>query len=484
MVRSLLKRGIGVAVLTVLLLAMIPVSAFPVNALQSRTANFSDQYTLTGYGAADMVSIALAQENKTGKQLGYTEEWCCNFISDCAILAGQTSAIPAYAYCSGLYNAILSAGGKKTTSSPQPGDICFINWDGGSSFQHVEIVYKVENGLVYTIGGNSGGGSSLYNRCVYTHDPLSSKYIVCIVRPNYQVLDTSYITKCSKYPTYCTIRVSVDSAELMSQPCTSDVDAESVAVSTVTGGTELTAVAVYSNSLGQLWYAVNSGSDTVYIHSSNTEFVGGIESGISITGVVAPETLTEGSSFSVKGTVKSSGIALSQVYGYVMDGEDVLTGTKAEAGSASYSLQSSAVNKGLKFSVLSPGEYSYVLGAAVSGYYAGSDQSLQKYTVTVELYRSVFTVKEKPVHVCQWDFAGYAEKHPHYARYKCAGCGKTKTDDSKTAETEDCSECFPEPEYQPPMALPAEHHLMENVICFHPLFASCSHCEGESTPSN
>ncbi|MCB0878212.1 MAG: CHAP domain-containing protein [Thermoleophilia bacterium] len=39
---------------------------------------------------------------------------------------------------------------------PKPGDMVLIDWDGGSDVDHVAIVEKVENGKVYTIGGNEG----------------------------------------------------------------------------------------------------------------------------------------------------------------------------------------------------------------------------------------------------------------------------------------------------------------------------------------
>ena len=152
---------------------------------QSRTSGFLKNYTLTGDGASDMVAIALAQEGRKGSQFGYTEEWCANFISDCAILSGQTDAVPQYGGVPGLYERVIAAGGKVTTSSPKVGDLCFINWSGGSSMGHVEIVYQVSGSKVYTIGGNSGSGSSLSTRFVKKHAPLSSSYIVKIVRPAY-----------------------------------------------------------------------------------------------------------------------------------------------------------------------------------------------------------------------------------------------------------------------------------------------------------
>ena len=39
---------------------------------------------------------------------------------------------------------------------PQAGDIIFFDWGNGSFIDHVGIVEKCENGMVYTVEGNSG----------------------------------------------------------------------------------------------------------------------------------------------------------------------------------------------------------------------------------------------------------------------------------------------------------------------------------------
>lgn len=158
----------------------------PAQATQSRAAKFLRTYELSGDGAADVVSVALAQLGRTGAQLDYSEEWCADFVADCARLAGQSRAIPAHGNVYGLRSLILGAGGTITTSDPQPGDICFIDWDGDENLDHVEIVYKVSGGGIYTIGGNSGlETGSPTTRYVNKHTPLYKQYIAQILRPNY-----------------------------------------------------------------------------------------------------------------------------------------------------------------------------------------------------------------------------------------------------------------------------------------------------------
>lgn len=131
---------------------------------QSHTENFSRDYSLTGNGATDIIAVAFAQLGKTGSQLGYTEQWCADFIGDCAILAGQSAAVPLDGYVPTFRAKLIEAGGFYSTSNPQPGDICIIDWDGTQGNDHVEIVYAVSGTTVSTIGGNTGGGSSLYTR--------------------------------------------------------------------------------------------------------------------------------------------------------------------------------------------------------------------------------------------------------------------------------------------------------------------------------
>ena len=152
------------------------------NATQSRTGNFSRNYSITGNGAEDIVNVARAQLGMTGSQLGYSEQWCADFVSDCAILANQSNAIPAAGYCPTLRNNIINAGGYKVDRySAQIGDIVFY---GNNGADHVEIVYAASNGNISTFGGNSGSGGSLYARSVRQHT-TQTQSIAFIIRPNY-----------------------------------------------------------------------------------------------------------------------------------------------------------------------------------------------------------------------------------------------------------------------------------------------------------
>lgn len=178
----MIRKRITSALLTlVLMLGM----AVPAQAAQSRAANFLKTYELSGDGAADLVAIAQAQLYRKGASFDYTEQWCADFVSDCARLAGQSAAIPFHNNVYGLHDQILEAGGIISTANPQSGDICFMDWEGDGNWDHVEIVYMVSTGGVYTIGGNTGLEETPEGRRVAKHAPVLRSQIARILRPAY-----------------------------------------------------------------------------------------------------------------------------------------------------------------------------------------------------------------------------------------------------------------------------------------------------------
>lgn len=97
---------------------------------------------------------------------GSRVEWCACFVSWCANECGyiETGVIPKFAGC---VNGVqwFKDRGQWIDGSAEPvsGMIIFFDWDNkGSSgpqdgqSDHVGIVQKVENGIVYTVEGNSG----------------------------------------------------------------------------------------------------------------------------------------------------------------------------------------------------------------------------------------------------------------------------------------------------------------------------------------
>ena len=174
-------------IISVLILASVFTST--VYATQSNYNKFdTSAFSLTDNPGKDMSVIALAQLGKTGTDLNYSEEWCADFVGDCAILIEQSAAVPLYGGVEGLYTRLLDADATKVTSAPVPGDLVFINWDGEERKSHIEIVYDYdeETNTVFTVGGNTGDYDSYCERKVGTHEiSLDSDMIKAILRPAY-----------------------------------------------------------------------------------------------------------------------------------------------------------------------------------------------------------------------------------------------------------------------------------------------------------
>ena len=126
-----------------------------------------------GVGDGEIVVVALSQLGNVGGQpywswYGFNSrvEWCACFVSWCANECGYLDAgvIPKTAGCITGSNWFKDRGLWQDNSyEPRPGDIIYFDWDNkGSSgpqdglADHVGIVEKVENGMVYTVEGNSG----------------------------------------------------------------------------------------------------------------------------------------------------------------------------------------------------------------------------------------------------------------------------------------------------------------------------------------
>lgn len=121
-----------------------------------------------------IVKVALSQVGNVGGEpywswYGFNSrvEWCACFVSWCFNERGylDTGTAPKFAGCVGGVEWFRSRGQWADNSvNPSPGMIVFFDWNdpnGASGPQdgeadHVGIVEKCENGIVYTIEGNSG----------------------------------------------------------------------------------------------------------------------------------------------------------------------------------------------------------------------------------------------------------------------------------------------------------------------------------------
>jgi len=127
-------------------------------------------YGIAGQSDDMIVAVAQSQIGNVGGEpywswYGFSErvDWCACFVSWCANECGyiENGIIPKFASCAIGVNWFQSRGQWADGSTePVPGMIIFFDWDEDITGQdgrpnHVGIVEKVENGIVYTIEGNS-----------------------------------------------------------------------------------------------------------------------------------------------------------------------------------------------------------------------------------------------------------------------------------------------------------------------------------------
>ncbi len=135
-------------------------------------------------GDGEIVAVALSQIGNVGGQpdwawygCGSRVEWCACFVSWCANECGyiEDGIIPKYAgCCNGVDWFRERDQWIDGNEEPVPGMIIFFDWDdpeGSAGPQdgesdHTGIVERVENGIVYTVEGNSG------DSCRENHYPV------------------------------------------------------------------------------------------------------------------------------------------------------------------------------------------------------------------------------------------------------------------------------------------------------------------------
>lgn len=193
----------------------VPVFALSASGYENRIKNFKTEgYVSTGDKATDLISFAKNQVGKTGKELGYDDNWCAAYISDCAKYVGcdwKWTATPSAFKSVGT--VIYTRGDESPSVEPQAGDLALIDWSNNSNdCGHVEIVtgyipvseckQTEGNGKIgglITIGGNTGSSGYSGNAVKVRKNPVNTNWggsnnfyncILYIVRPNYDKIPT------------------------------------------------------------------------------------------------------------------------------------------------------------------------------------------------------------------------------------------------------------------------------------------------------
>ncbi len=149
---------LGVFLVAIIVILMMSLSA------GAYGADISD-LELTGEESTDMVMVAASQIGNEGGELywrwyGFSAhvDWCAVFVSWCADQAGllDNGSMPKFAVCDdGIRWFVEKGRWFNRNIEPKPSMIIFFDWDGDGRSDHVGIVEKFEEGMIYTIEGNS-----------------------------------------------------------------------------------------------------------------------------------------------------------------------------------------------------------------------------------------------------------------------------------------------------------------------------------------
>ncbi|MBQ7345411.1 MAG: hypothetical protein IJW45_05040, partial [Oscillospiraceae bacterium] len=204
-----------------------------------------------------------------------------------------------------------------------------------------------------------------------------------------------YASTCETYASHCTIQAS-KSTPVNSQPCAAGSN-DSSTLETAAAGDTYTAVKLYKNTGGNLWYQVTTtGGKTGYMYAGHVSYVDDIISDITLSGATAPNGQVSGNGFVVNGTIGSkynylTAAALKVYSGFGTSGSVAMSASDT-VGGTSYTLKSSTIDANTKFGSLATGKYTYVLEASYQNYYASDATTLASNTGTVELMEEYFVV--------------------------------------------------------------------------------------------
>lgn len=109
---------------------------------------------------------------------GSQSQWCAVFISWLLAQVGATSTYFPNTFAFDYRDIPVNE--RIAFNDLQPGDIVSFNWSGGNTGDHVGLVTGLENGILYTIEGNTDGGYVLKRQ-------RYSSQVLFGIRPTYAI---------------------------------------------------------------------------------------------------------------------------------------------------------------------------------------------------------------------------------------------------------------------------------------------------------
>lgn len=202
--------------------------------------------------------------------------------------------------------------------------------------------------------------------------------------------DTSYLSKCTYYPSNLTVATTVESS-VREYP-----SSDYTLLETIPAGTSLHVTGLYKNAYGNLWYQVERNGKTGYVYSTDVQVKEYLYNDIAIRNPAMASNLALGKGYYIQGELTSKYNNLTTVYAKVYSGENTqetpaLTSSYSP-NSKEYSLYKSEVDYGLKFGSQPRGYYTYEVSVDAKNYYATDATTLASKTENVVVWTAPYTV--------------------------------------------------------------------------------------------
>ena len=247
-------------------------------------------------------------------------------------------------------------------------------------------------GLMNNSGTEYGSGSLT---ALYTKTALNNITAYSTDARANADFNVDYFERCTYYPSHCQIQPTHDSS-INTYPCADGTNG-SVTFEKADPNKYYTCTGVYKNHADNYWWEVISSSGEVgYMYGESARYNGTFTSGITLSGVTAPNGHVQGNTFSLSGTVRSEHCELTEVSVWVHSGFDregvKITGDSVTPSGSTYTLKGSTIDSNTVFDQLPAGKYTYVIRAGYNSYFISDDYRLMYAYGTKDLMSQYFVV--------------------------------------------------------------------------------------------
>ncbi len=202
----------------------------------------------------------------------------------------------------------------------------------------------------------------------------------------------SYLSECRFYPTAGTAIVGKKSTYFKTLPCSQKTCEDSDDIRKAKKGEAVAVTGIYENTAGNYWYRVIVDEQVGYLYSGDVDdfHIGELE----VSGISAPESLSVGDRFSIRGIIESDYIIMDEVCGAIQakNGDYLYLYRDSNVSNNRYDLLNSDIDMAMLFNELPKGEYCYSVWVEAEPYCAENGKELYRTGICFDVVREWFTV--------------------------------------------------------------------------------------------